>query len=202
MRDLSALAESAIKAAILEFNPKSLDSYETLTQRLESLEVQARAKKLPEAESILAQLWSTRIHMAFDMKRYDFVLEESGRFLEEVSDRILNFVNVSSLRILSLHALGDHEAEREELLALARNPDIDGSVLLFPLRNYVVRHPGNLSIDSQTKERLLQAIRDLGHSHFPKLLDLPDDKLETEELLLRAVDIYRESQQEARDGDM
>jgi len=198
LRELGALAESAVRDAILNFDPGSADSYETLTRRLKSLEIQARESDLPEAGSVLASLWSHRILMAFDMERYELVLEESARFLGEISDRTSNFASVCALRVQAFHALGDHEAEREELLTLAQSPDVDGRDLLFLLRNYVVRHPGNLSIDSLVKERLLQAIRDLGHSHFPKLLDLPVHELETEELLLRAVDLYRESQQELR----
>lgn len=156
--DTNALVDKAIDSTIRGFNPDEPSSFDRWDRELQEVEELLRDKTPPGKQDLLAAVEAQRIVLAYEIGRFDLVLDRSSRFVLTYPASHPSFSNVAVLRMRSLHSTGAHEAEIQETLAIARRPEIKGGEYVSLLENLGVRHPGSIPSDEQLSAKLIEAI--------------------------------------------
>lgn len=199
--DLAVLVDKAIDEAIRTFDPDEPSSFDRWNDELKHLEALLREEaSLPGSHDLLATVQAKRMALAFEIGRLDLVLDQSSQFVLTVSAAHPSFSNVAILRSLSLHAADAHISEIQEVLAIARRPEIKGGEYVSLLAGLGKRHPGSLPADEdlwQKLQRSIDGLRALGYDTLPQAVEGPE---QLERIAVRVADELRRVNREREDA--
>ncbi len=188
--DLKNLVERTIDSTIRGFDPEDRTSYERWDLELKHAEDSLRAAS--ELDSLLlASVCAERIRIAFEVAKFDVVIELTAQFLHDFPGTDPSYSVVALWRGSALHAAGDHEEEVREILQIARKPELHGSEYVHLLASLSKRHPGCLPADEDLWQKLKQTIdglHALGYDTLPRAVNGP---MHLEELAGRVTDELR-----------
>jgi hypothetical protein len=174
--DLRRLVETAIDSAIRGFDPEDPGSYDRWDLELERVEDKLRRSTSELDPLLLSSVCAERIRIASEARKYELVSEQTAHFLREFPASVSSFSFVASLRLLALHALGEHKDEVREGLEIARSPELQGSEYVALLSILGTRHPGCLPPDEelwQKLQRAVDALRAQGYKSLSRAVGSP-----------------------------
>jgi hypothetical protein len=189
--DVKALVDRAIDSTIRGFNPDEPSSFERWDKELQELEDLLRDKTSSGKQDLLATVQGQRIALAYEIGRFDLVLDRSSRFVLAYPASHPSFSNVAVLRMRALHSTGAHKAEIYETLAIARRPEIKGGEYVSLLENLGVRHPGSIPSDEQLSAKLMEAISELNAQGYEITLPIASGKTQLDETAMRVASELR-----------
>src|SRR5947209_4153092 len=168
---LSDVVEKTLDSFIRSYRPDDEESYaywEAELQRVESLLLEATT--LPERQDLLASIRVERISLSYDQGNINRVLQQSSETLREAPSNHPSLFVVMVMRARSLHRLGMHEQEIQEILAFARKDSTQGGEYIRLLEHLGKKHPGSVPPDGQLLAKLheaISAIRAQSYETFP-----------------------------------
>ena len=154
--------EATIDALIRSFKPGDQKSYVLWDGELTRLEMSIQElASSSERQYLFASVRAQRVGLAFDVDKHEKVIELSDQFVCDVPVSHPSFFSVATLRARSLHSVGSHGVEVQELLELARKPEIQGGEYVSILEHLASLHPVSISDDIPLFEKMKSAIDDL-----------------------------------------